>query len=165
MNGFQDAWWTQAKSDYEVFHKLNLYGAHECHLLHYLQMSTEKLAKAYFWRDGNPPPKSHAGFTKFLRFLGHGRGRVHEIFEFGNVSSFQNWIRTAVSFSREIEHLAPTLAVGPNPEYPWPHDSPLTAPASYHFPLWQKFQNESRGRIFLDRFRTAINRFPEYCDQ
>ena len=45
-------------------------GRRTCHSLHHLQMVTEKIAKAYFWRSGSPPPKSHAGFVQFLRFLG-----------------------------------------------------------------------------------------------
>lgn len=45
-------------------------GVHHCHLLHYLQMATEKIAKAYYWRSNSPPPLSHGGFVQFLRFLG-----------------------------------------------------------------------------------------------
>ena len=47
MNPAQTLWWTQAKSDYAIFDQLRRLGTHECHLLHYLQMSTEKVAKAY----------------------------------------------------------------------------------------------------------------------
>jgi hypothetical protein len=42
MNEAQKLWWYQAKSDLQLFKQLRRVGAHECHLLHYLQMSTEK---------------------------------------------------------------------------------------------------------------------------
>ena len=44
----QRLWWEQSKSDLRVFKQLRALGAHPCHLLHYLQMATEKLSKAYF---------------------------------------------------------------------------------------------------------------------
>lgn len=64
MNRFQRVWWVQAKSDHEMFVVCRSNGLPRCHSLHFLQMATEKLAKAYFWRSGNPPPKSHSGFVK-----------------------------------------------------------------------------------------------------
>jgi hypothetical protein len=46
MTDAQRLWWAQAKSDHGVFVLLRKQGVHDCHLLHYLQMATEKLAKA-----------------------------------------------------------------------------------------------------------------------
>ncbi len=69
MNKFQELWWEQAKSDHEAFVLLRKHSIGQCHSLHYLQMVTEKIAKAYLWRKG-APPKSHAGFVQFLRLLG-----------------------------------------------------------------------------------------------
>ena len=57
MNTFQGLWWQQAKSDHQVFQRLRSEGVAQCHSLHYLQMVTEKLAKAYFWRSGSPRRK------------------------------------------------------------------------------------------------------------
>ena len=47
MNDAQELWWRQARSDHALFVRLRRIGAEECHLLHYLQMATEKLSKAY----------------------------------------------------------------------------------------------------------------------
>jgi hypothetical protein len=69
MNDAQRLWWQQAQSDRVLFLKLRRVGAHECHLLHYLQMATEKLSKAYLWRSRKVPPKSHTGFMRFLKAL------------------------------------------------------------------------------------------------
>src|SRR4051812_21820753 len=90
MNRYQELWWRQAKSDHDGFLLLRHQGVAECHLLHYLQMATEKIAKAYFWRSGNPPPKIHAGFVHFLRFLGaigqRDRLRIANLFSFTRFS-------------------------------------------------------------------------------
>lgn len=42
---------------------------HPCHCLHYLQMLTEKLGKAYFYGKVTPPAKAHTGFRKLVRNL------------------------------------------------------------------------------------------------
>jgi len=169
MNSFQRLWWQQAKSDHEVFLLLRRQGAAKCHLLHYLQMVTEKVAKAYFWRSGAPPPRSHAGFVQLLRiFLGSVRGkerqRVAKLFGFSSFSGFQNWIRAALPIAYDLEHLAPALAGdGPNPEYPWPRARPNLAPANYGFPEWASLAT-GQGRSLMNVIRIAVERFSEYAD-
>jgi len=150
MNSYQELWWQQAKSDHDAFRLLRGRGIAQCHSLHYLQMVTEKIAKAYFWRDGSPPPKKHAGFAQFMRFLGlirqDDRERVANLFTFTRFKDFQNWIREVMPIAYELERLAPTLAGnGPNPEYPWPHERPRSAPVNYDFPIWASLTS-ARGR-------------------
>jgi hypothetical protein len=93
MNSYQKLWWQQAKSDHAAFVLLRGQGIAQCHSLHFLQMVTEKIAKAYFWRSGSPPPRSHSGFVQFLRFLGHvrqsERERLANLFSFGRFTDFQ----------------------------------------------------------------------------
>lgn len=169
MNAPQRLWWTQAKSDHDVFVQLRKHGVGSCHQLHYLQMASEKLAKAYHWRSGKSPPKSHAGFVLFLRFLGQPRGTKQQrhlarVFAFPRFSDLQTWLGKASPLAHDLERLAPDLANdGPNPEYPWPHASPTVAPAGYAFPLSQTLETH-RGRNFLDFVRTAVHRFPDYAD-
>ena len=168
MNRFQELWWRQAKSDHDVFVLLRGQGAAPCHSLHHLQMATEKLAKAYFWRSGSPPPKSHAGFVQFLRFLGHvrqqDRERLAGLFSFKRFTDFQHWIRTNLPTAYELERLTPDLANdGPNPEYPWPHASPISAPVDHRFPIWQSL-TAPQGRDFMRIIRVAIDRFADYAD-
>ena len=168
MNSFQEVWWQQAKSDHEVFLLIRGQGVAQCHLLHYLQMVTEKLAKAYFWRSASPPPRSHAGFVQFLRFLGqfsrpNDQERIATIFTFKRFTDFQNWIRAVLPMAYELERLAPALANnGPNPEYPWPHAQPQFAPTNQHFAVWASFAS-GQGRDFMRKIRIAVERFPEYA--
>ncbi|MFM7843636.1 MAG: hypothetical protein ACKPEY_05325, partial [Planctomycetota bacterium] len=87
MNQYQQLWWKQAACDHTAFKRMRSQGFAECHTLQFLQMAIEKIAKAYFWRSGSPPPKSHAGFVQFLRFLGQirqpDRERIASLFKFG----------------------------------------------------------------------------------
>lgn len=168
MNSYQELWWRQAESDHIVFTKLRGQGIAECHCLHYLQMVTEKVAKAYFWRSGSPPPKSHAGFVQFLRFLGHthqyDRDRIANVFSFKRFTDFQNWIRGVLPIAYNLERLAPDLAHdGPNPEYPWPHGRPAFAPVNHRFAIWPLLAS-GQGRDLMRVISIAVKKFPEYAD-
>ncbi|HEV7280948.1 MAG TPA: HEPN domain-containing protein [Pirellulaceae bacterium] len=168
MNVYQEHWWNQAKSDYEAFAFLRREGARQCHCLHYLQMATEKIAKAYFWRSGSPPPRNHSGFVQCLRFLGQVRRldqeRLCRLLKFSRFTDFENWIRTALPLAYDLEHLSPNLANdGPNPEYPWPHHEPANAPATHDFAIWRELEH-GRGRDLMRVIGTLVERFPEYAD-
>jgi len=168
MNRHQELWWQQARSDHSAFVLLRSQGIAQCHSLHYLQMVTEKLAKAYFWRSGSPPPKSHSGFVQFLRFLGHVRERDRErmanMFSFKRFADFQVWIRAVLPIAYELERLAPDLANdGPNPEYPWPHARPEHAPVNHSFPIWTSL-TLGQGRDLMRVIHIAVDRFPAYAD-
>lgn len=168
MNSFQQVWWEQAKSDHDTFVVIRGLGVAQCHSLHYLQMATEKIAKAYFWRSGSPPPRSHAGFAQFLRFLGQTRSsekqRVARLFTFNRFTDFQKWIRAVLPMAYDLEHLAPALADnGPNPEYPWPHKLPRFSPANHDFPIWPLLLS-GQGRDLMRVLDIAVNQFPEYAD-
>jgi hypothetical protein len=168
MNRYQELWWRQAKSEHDIFIMLRGQGVEQCHSLHYLQMATEKLAKAYFWRSSTPPPKSHAGFVQFLRFLGHirlrDRERVANLFTFKRFLDFQSWIRKAQPIAYDLERLAPDLSNdGPNPEYPWPHANPQHLPALYNFTVWALLKS-GPGRDLMRVIQIAVDRFPEYAD-
>src|SRR5438067_13529370 len=101
-------------------------GLHECHMLHYLQMAAEKIGKAYLWRSGSAPTKSHVGLMRFLRaLLGRKRAelqRIAETFEFARPRDMDAWVNQVAPLAYELQNLAPDMANdGPNPEYPWPH--------------------------------------------
>ncbi len=168
MNSYQELWWQQAKSDYDAFLLLREWGVAQCHTLHYLQMATEKIAKAYFWRSGRPPSRTHAGLRQFLKFLGHigprDRERIANLFSFGRFTDFQNWIRATLPIAHDLERLAPDLASdGPNTEYPWPHAAPQDAPARHDFAVWASLRS-GRGRDLMRVIHLAVERFPEYAD-
>lgn len=169
MNAEQELWWQQAQSDYEIFTLMRKQGVADCHKLHYLQMATEKLAKAYLWKTGNAPPKSHVGFVKFLRMIGSARSsereRIAQIFCFGNYNAMQSWIRTSISpIAYELERITPDLANdGPNPEYPWPHAQPERTPVTFEFSIWKTLRDHSKGRELLNFINAAIKHFPDYA--
>lgn len=131
-------------------------------------MVTEKIAKAYFWRAGHAPPRSHAGFVQFLRFLGHvrqgDRERIAHLFSFNRFVDFQKWIHKVLPIAYDLERLAPDLANdGPNPEYPWPHAQPESAPVNHKFPIWATLAT-AQGRDLMRVIDFAVDRFPKYAD-
>ena len=168
MNTYQSLWWDQTRSDYTVLLLLRREGAAPCHQLHYLQMVTEKLGKAYFWRTGHAPRKSHLSFVRFLQAIDDRPDpdltRIAELFGFGRARDFENWIPTITPFAYELERLAPALAGdnGPNPEYPWPRAGPVHAPATFEFGVWTRLTDTGRGRQLLKVIDAAVLKFPEY---
>jgi len=168
MNDFQRLWWEQASSDHEVLMKLRRQGVAPCHQLHYLQMVTEKLSKAYFWRKGTPPPTRHTGFALFMKMLlqvkQSERQRIADIFAFGRFEDLQNWTRVALPLVYELEKLIPARSNdGPNLEYPWPHSSPENVPAKYKFDTWQELTTSGRGRQLVKMIGIAVKEFPAYA--
>ena len=76
MTEFQRLFLVQARSDYRVFELLwNDWKESRlppCHALHYLQMATEKFAKAKAWKHGSVS-KTHVAFKGFLAGLHSNR--------------------------------------------------------------------------------------------
>ena len=111
--------------------------AAECHLLHYLQMATEKLSKAYLWRTGKPPPRSHTGFIRFLKTLLDRKSSelrsIAPTLGFRRSEDLRRWVGTVQPLAYAIQNIAPAEARdGPNPEYPWPHALPrMLQPATH----------------------------------
>ena len=146
---------------------LRKHGADPCHQLHYWQMATEKLGKAYFCKPGSPPPRTHTTLVLFLRSLGGvpqtRRSQIASLFRFTTFSSFQSWINAALPLAYDLERLAPALAQdGPNTEYPWPQTVPVDYPARYQFPIWQKMTT-GPGRQFIQTIQVLVDRFPGYA--
>jgi hypothetical protein len=75
----------QAQSDYASCRHLSRRNV--CHRLHYLQMCTGKLAKAYFWRSGVTPGFSHYKFVPLLRAL-DARADFHLMFGYTDSQRF-----------------------------------------------------------------------------
>ncbi len=167
MNEAQRLWWVQARSDFEIFELLRGEGVAACHSLHFLQMSSEKIAKASFWDRNEAPVMTHVGFAKFLRRFGNttanNRARIAEMFGFGTFDGFQAWIRSAIPLARQVEQLSPSVMQdGPNAEYPWPHNAPVECPAEYQFDVWEDLK-KSHGRKLMRFIADAIERFPDYA--
>jgi hypothetical protein len=168
MNRYQEVWWEQTRADHAVLCLLRERGAASCHQLHYLQMITEKLGKAYFWRVGRPPRVTHAYFVRFLQALDDRPTpdvhRIAGLLGFGRPEDLERWIPTITPLAYDLERLAPDLAGlnSANPEYPWPHAAPVHAPVSYSFPVWAELTETGRGRQLLRVIDAAVFRFPDY---
>ena len=136
---WRQAFLAQAHSDDAVRRRLNRDPeVAECHQLHYLQVATEKLAKAYSCPpSGGPPSQTHKGFVRLLQML-KDRPDLRRRLGYGtDTASFRRLIDSLLPLADEIERLAPSLAglSQPNPEYPW-FDSgaeELVAPADFAF--------------------------------
>ena len=168
MNFHQNLWWEQARSDHEILIILRRADAAPCHQLHYLQMVTEKLSKAYFWRAGIPPPRTHTGLVQLIRAWGgvprDERRRVAHALGFKKFEALKGWIRGVGPLAYKLERLAPSLSQdGPNPEYPWPHHAPSHVPASFQFPVWSEITATAIGRQLINVLRDAIDNFPAYA--
>jgi hypothetical protein len=162
----QELWWFQARSDFELSERLRGMGVGQCHLLHYLQMTTEKLSKAYLWRSGHPPPKTHVGFVRFLRALLDRRSeeisRIASVLGFADAMGLENWISKVLPLAYSVQSLAPAEAGdGPNAEYPWPHATPTTSPVNFSFPTWDQLANTGQGRRLLQFVRVAVQQFAQ----
>ena len=168
MNNAQRLWWQQAKSDLAVFDQSRGADAPQCHLLHYLQMATEKLSKAYLWRSGKTPPKTHTGFVRFLKALLDRRPDelrfIAKAFGFARPEDLDRWVASVQPLAYALQNLAPAEANnGPNPEYPWPHEAPTRCPATHPFPLWMSLADEGQGRKLILIIEKAILRFDVYA--
>jgi len=153
MNARQAAFYRQAESDWSVFQHFHsselrwwekmqqvwcgLAGVRRvsfpvCHELHYLQMCTEKLAKAYFRTN---PPKGHEAFRSFHRDLLLNPKCLASL-GFASTSDLTRWQGSVKPIVDAIEDLAPSIADRkklPNPEYPWPKSNPIIAPVDHSF--------------------------------
>jgi hypothetical protein len=167
LNDAQRLWWQQAQSDLTLFRQLRHLGAHQCHLLHYLQMATEKLSKAYFWRTAKVPPKSHIGFVRFLKALLDRPASelkwIAKALGFGRPEDLKKWFSNIQQLAYGLQNIAPAEAGnGPNPEYPWPHEAPAHYPAGHEFFLWEQLCNTGQGRKLMEIIDRAITRFDKY---
>lgn len=168
MTPVQQLWWKQVQSDLAIFVQLRRGGNPECHLLHYLQMATEKLSKAYLWRSGHVPPKAHVGFVRFLRALVDRRSadldRIANSMGFARREDLENWVRNVQTLAYDLQNIAPAEAGnGPNPEYPWPHEAPLHCPVDHNFGLWKQLTDTGRGRALIQFVERAISSFDSYA--
>jgi hypothetical protein len=141
---WRNAFFIQAWSDYQIFRKLNENGCPRCHKLHYLQMTTEKLAKTFlchFSGGDFPAKKRDLAFSQFLKLSKQRRGFKEQLGYERNSKAHASYVDSLIPLAEKIEKLAP---VGRgldqvNPEYPWMHyDEGIKCPAEYDFPDFDK---------------------------
>jgi hypothetical protein len=150
VNDYQRLFLLQARSDFNLF----LYLAKDtsiphCHALHFLQMAAEKIAKAYQAKY-QTPKSTHIAFVKFIQSLSSNKKARELLGKSNHHAGWDSFIRKCTVLARRIESLAPSIEKdGPNPEYPWPRDAPIHAPADYQFEEWREITEMSDGRKFI----------------
>ena len=167
METWKTGYLRQAQSDmkmYDVLMGMNRSGCPICHPFHYLQMATEKLAKAFLIdpkRQADPKFSSHKVFTKFLQAL-----RGYRVPEYDVISQkmrmdkrqFVSHIDSLLGSAKVIEDLIPTRepqtkeTKKENPEYPWkPVGGAVEVPAEYKRWLLNPASSEVRQLLWLVR--------------
>jgi hypothetical protein len=119
---WQEAYLAQARSDWTTYRILQQHadvGAHD--ELHYLQMASEKLAKAALLASGVELAEvrtTHRVVVKCLRVLRHC-GPLQRAYGLDN-DAWRQMLGSLAPAADSIELLCPALAgSGPNTEYPW----------------------------------------------
>ncbi len=156
-----NAFLAQAESDWEMYKKMSRANEPACHILHYLQMATEKLGKAYYLsaRTGvDEVQNSHQAFTKFLRLVARN-GKLQKALSM-NSAQLRAQVRQLLPIAHAIEKLAPALAKGSiNTEYPWQApDGTVKIPIHYEFALSATLQEKS-GRRLLELVKAIFENF------
>ena len=133
-------------------------GVPYCHQLHYLQMTSEKLAKAYACdpQSVEPPPMTHAAFVRFLQTI-KGRHDIRRKLGYGSATVFVRFIDSLLPLAYQIQQLAPAGLTQPNPEYPWrvQATNAIQSPVKYDFP---EFDPRAPQMMKLDKLLTKLMR-------
>ena len=132
-----DAFLEQARSDWQMWEIIRQQELPDCHELHYIQMTCEKLGKAFLIAGGTISPSqakaSHVAFKRFLQVASR-HPKLRSLLKM-NASQFRAHIKQLLPIAENIERLAPALAQdGPNVEYPWESpDRQIHTPVNYIF--------------------------------
>jgi hypothetical protein len=158
---WREAYLKQAWSDFKIYQHLNANEQAFCHQLHYLQMTTEKLAKGFQCPiAGGPYHKTHVVFVDFLQRLKKQPSLYYSRMQFKSMNQFTSHIQSLMPIAGLIENLVPGNYNKMNPEYPW---SDLTnnvyCPVSYGFP---EFRRRERQLLIIQNFLTNLFRLEGY---
>jgi hypothetical protein len=151
----------QAQSDWQVYEHLEKTTFPHCHALHYLQMTTEKLAKAYLLA-GQTNTKivrsTHHGLSRFFQLVSRNKGLQEEMGM--TAKQLSAHVQRLLPLAHDIESLAPAIAGNsPNPEYP--REAPLSvfyAPMNYEFAI-SKALRAPHGLNLIKLIRTILKKF------
>lgn len=158
------AYMKQGGSDFATYQLLSsIPGMPICHLLHYLQMAGEKIAKAYRFRDTDTAEDrlttEHVAFSRFIQsYLGSPEIKQRYA---GKDEQLRETVKVARKLAREIEKLAPAVDRETSPanaEYPWIDDGRVVVPCEFTYPNLTLL-TERGGRTFLRLLEVAIADF------
>ena len=174
-----DAFRAQAASDFAVYLLLlaqDREDVPECHPLHYLQMATEKLAKAVLLAS-NPGfnPRSHVAFSRLPKIL-RREARAAKVLGYGEkIAQFRAALMALQSLVEDVERLSPQVADkkgkkpaanNPNVEYPWEGRGPRgqvdwIVPATHQFGLLSRLRTPPCGVQLVEVIQRLLERFDE----
>jgi hypothetical protein len=118
-----------------MFRTLNHDKAELCHQLHYLQMATEKMAKAFLTNPSAPqrPKRVHQALVKYIR-AAKRMPQVKQACGIPDWSQFRSYLDGLLTVADAVEALAPVGALDkPNPEYPWESGGVIICPKEYQY--------------------------------
>lgn len=163
---YAEAFATQGRSDWALYKHLTGLAKPsfpQCHALHYLQMATEKIAKAYRLRDTagdvDELVKHHTGFVEFVNAFFRSPAIRQEYN--GQDAALRTLQKNAVLLAQEIENLAPAIdrqARPENAEYPWQRDDAVVAPCQFTFPNLGML-HQTGGRAVMNLVERAFREF------
>lgn len=121
VNPWREAFFIQAKSDFELFKDLSKKGYSHHHCLHLLQMTTEKMAKGFMCDRNDPisPPQTHYVFLKFIQKIAPANSALRELCRCKDSLIFKRYLTGLTPIAESIEDLVPRKSGDVNPEYPW----------------------------------------------
>jgi hypothetical protein len=170
-----DALLRQARSDFAIFEFLRIQDRDVvpmCHPLHYLQMATEKLAKALFIAINLELDRfSHVAFSHIPFQL--ARADVAKKLGFRSFKAYRAFLVRAAPLFRAVDELNPSVGLqvagggpkdGPNVEYPWAGRmaggvESWIVPAEYRFDLFQRLQRPGDAAQMLIFIGSLLDRF------
>jgi hypothetical protein len=139
----------QAQSDYALFKRLDDPQVPICHRLHYLQMTTEKMAKGFLTPPGGPrPERVHNAFVRFVRLVQRTPAlrRVCDC----KPDQMEAYVNSLLPIAAAVEDLVP---VGdqdrPNPEYPWQAGANIFVPVSHAFSDFDPKTNPKMRKLLV----------------
>lgn len=150
---WQDAFLTQAWSDFQVFREMNRSRRYPpCHALHYLQMASEKLAKGFMCKRSMEPPRrlTHYSLVNFLNVSKSQRDWREKLGYRHNPKAYGYYIDSLLPIARRIERLVPQGTHRINAEYPW-----LTAEGDVACPCLCNYDHIDLSDV--TRFRDLIH--------
>lgn len=142
----------QGASDLSTYQVLRERQVHPCHWLHYLQMASEKIAKAHQFRHTYKDIESlltqHQGLIEFINT--YYRSPEMKARFAGREEQLRSMQRDLTAFAAELQKLAPAVDREKSPsnaEYPWSNGVTLTVPCEHTYAMSASFSQDVRRRF------------------
>lgn len=151
---WQEAYLRQAESDFRLYRLLSrCKEVEECHRFYYLQMATEKLAKAFQSKGKTCPyANTHHAFVRFLQ-KSKANPSIRRRLGYADSVVYCQYIDGVLPMAEKIQNLAPVGTPSNdrlNPEYPWENPpGTILVPAAYAFPDFVEEENNKTKLVKL----------------